>query len=65
MSQKPSRLSTPINFDAPGKQCDYVRLPHSVHRSAYGWLAIPIVCHLMRPGRRVADVRTANASESL
>jgi len=28
-------------------------------------LAIPIVCHLMRPGRRVADVRTANASESL
>jgi len=44
MSQKPSRLSTPINFDAPGKQCDYVRLPHSVHRSAYGWLAIPIVC---------------------
>jgi HAE1 family hydrophobic/amphiphilic exporter-1 len=28
-------------------------------------LAIPIVCHLMRPGRRVADVRTANALESL
>ncbi len=44
MSQKPSRLSTPIDFDAPGKQCDYVRLPHSVHRSAYGWLPIPIVC---------------------
>jgi len=28
-------------------------------------LAIPIVCHVMRPGRRVADVRSANASESL
>ena len=28
-------------------------------------LAIPIVCHVMRPGRRGTDVRTANASESL
>jgi HAE1 family hydrophobic/amphiphilic exporter-1 len=28
-------------------------------------LAIPIVCHVMRPGRRGADVRTADASESL
>ena len=44
MTDKPSRLSTPLDFDAPGKHCDYVRLPHSVHRSAYGWLPIPIVC---------------------
>ena len=44
MTDKPSRLSTPFDFDAPGKHCDYVRLPHSVHRSAYGWLPIPIVC---------------------
>jgi HAE1 family hydrophobic/amphiphilic exporter-1 len=28
-------------------------------------LAIPIVCHVMRPGRRGTDVRTADASESL
>ena len=28
-------------------------------------LAIPIVCHIVRPGLRVADVRSADASESL
>ena len=39
-----TRLSTPIDFDADGKQCDFIRLPHSVHRSAYGYLPIPLVC---------------------
>ncbi|KVO91712.1 deacylase [Burkholderia ubonensis] len=32
-----------IDLDAPGKHAGYLRLPHSVHRSAYGWLPIPIV----------------------
>ncbi|ALP68080.1 succinylglutamate desuccinylase/aspartoacylase family protein [Paraburkholderia caribensis] len=31
-----------IDFDAQGKHSGYLRLPHSVHRSAYGWLPIPI-----------------------
>ncbi len=39
-----TRLSTPIDFDDDGKQCDFIRLPHSVHRSAYGYLPIPLVC---------------------
>lgn len=30
-----------IDFDAPGKHVGYLRLPHSVHRSAYGWLPMP------------------------
>jgi len=38
-----SHLSTTIDFDRDGKQCDFLRLPHSVHRSAYGWLPIPLV----------------------
>jgi predicted deacylase len=37
-----SRISTDIDFNANGKQVGYLRLPHSVHRSAYGFLAMPI-----------------------
>jgi predicted deacylase len=37
-----SRISTDIDFEKDGKQVGYLRLPHSVHRSAYGHLAIPI-----------------------
>ncbi len=44
MSETETRLITTIDFEAPGKQCGFVRLPHSVHRSAYGWLPLPIVC---------------------
>lgn len=43
MNDRPTRLSTRIDFDQSGKQCDYLRLPHSVHRSAYGWLPVPLV----------------------
>ena len=44
MEETGTRLSTQIDFDRDGKQCDYLRLPHSVHRSAYGWLPVPLVC---------------------
>ena len=44
MTDKPSRLSTRIDLGKDGKQCDYLQLPHSVHRSAYGWLPVPLVC---------------------
>lgn len=39
---QPSRISTDVDFNADGKQVGYLRLPHSVHRSAYGYLAMPI-----------------------
>ncbi|MBT6273602.1 MAG: deacylase [Chromatiales bacterium] len=39
-----SLITSGIDFDAVGKQCDFLRLPHSVTRSAYGWLPSPIVC---------------------
>ena len=44
MTDLPTKLICPFDFDTPGKYCDFVRLPHSVHRSAYGWLPLPIVC---------------------
>ena len=37
-----SLISTDIDFSAPGHQHGYLRLPHSVHRSAYGWIPVPI-----------------------
>lgn len=38
-----SRISSDIDFERDGKQQSFLRLPHSVHRSAYGWIAIPII----------------------
>src|SRR5436305_12277015 len=37
-----SRLSPEIDLDGSGKQTGFLRLPYSVHRSAYGWIPIPI-----------------------
>ena len=42
--ERPSRITTDIDFDRRGKQLGYLKLPHSVHRSAYGWIPIPIIC---------------------
>ncbi len=42
MPQVKSRLSPEIDFERDGKETGFLRLPHSVHRSAYGWVPIPI-----------------------
>jgi predicted deacylase len=39
-----TRIWTPIDFGADGKQADCLRLPHSSDLSAYGWIPIPLVC---------------------
>ena len=44
MMDKPSRLGSHIDFTRDGKQCEYLQLLHSVHRSAYGWLPVPLAC---------------------
>jgi uncharacterized protein len=38
-----SLIRSEVDFDADGKHTGFLRLPHSVHRSAYGWIPIPIV----------------------
>src|SRR5258708_2833586 len=53
MPQAKSRLYPEIDFDAPGKRTGFLRLPHSVHRSAYGWIPIPIVAVANGSGPRV------------
>ncbi|MHA6261569.1 succinylglutamate desuccinylase/aspartoacylase family protein [Arenibacterium sp. CAU 1754] len=35
-------ITSEVDFDAEGKQAGYLRVPHSVHRSAYGWIPVPI-----------------------
>ncbi len=38
-----SSLYTDIDLEGEGKACGFLRVPHSVHRSAYGYIPIPIV----------------------
>ena len=35
-------ITSEVDFDAEGKQQGYLRVPHSVHRSAYGGLPVPV-----------------------
>ena len=42
MSSDSSLMSTDIDFDREGLNTGVIRVPHSVHRSAYGHLTIPI-----------------------
>lgn len=37
-----SLITAEVDYDLDGKQSAYLRVPHSVHRSAYGWLPVPI-----------------------
>jgi len=41
-AQAANPIRSEIDLDSSGKQTGYLRLPHSVHRSAYGWIPIPI-----------------------
>jgi predicted deacylase len=50
---RPSRFFSEVDFERDGKQTGFVRVPHSVHRSAYGWLPIPIACVRNGEGPRV------------
>ena len=41
---KKNPILTTIDYEKEGIQTGYLRLPHSVHRSAYGWLPFPVAC---------------------
>lgn len=38
-----SLIRSEIDFESEGKHHGYLQVPHSVHRSAYGWIPVPIV----------------------
>jgi predicted deacylase len=48
-----SRIYSEVDFERDGKQVGFLRVPHSVHRSAYGWIPIPIACIRNGEGPRV------------
>ena len=48
-----SRIAPEVDFDREGKQQGFLRIPHSVHRSAYGWLPMPVVTIRNGDGPRV------------
>ena len=35
-------ITSEVDFEADGKRTGYLRVPHSTHRSAYGWVPVPI-----------------------
>ncbi|MEM9348685.1 MAG: succinylglutamate desuccinylase/aspartoacylase family protein [Pseudomonadota bacterium] len=37
-----SDVTSEVDFEAEGKRSGFLRVPHSVDRSAYGWLPVPI-----------------------
>lgn len=45
-----TRIWTPVDFEADGRQSDCLRLPYSTDLSAYGWVPIPLVCLKNGPG---------------
>lgn len=44
MTETKSRAWTAIDFEAHGAQSDFIRVPHSSDRSAYGWIPVPMLC---------------------
>ena len=53
MATSTSRITSEIDFNREGKQVGFLRLPHSVHRSAYGWIPLPVACIKNGEGPRV------------
>ena len=43
MADRRSLIGTNVDFDAEGRRTGYLHVPHSVHRSAYGRILIPVV----------------------
>lgn len=55
LSENP--VTCEIDLEAEGAHRGYLRVPHSVHRSAYGWIGVPIVS--IRNGDGPAVLMTA------
>lgn len=58
-----STLFCEIDLDAPGKRHGFLRLPHSTHASAYGFIPIPIGVIVGGPGPTVMIVAGNHGDE--
>lgn len=48
-----SVMHSEVDFNQNGKHCGYIRLPYSVHRSAYGWIPLPVASIKQGAGPKV------------
>lgn len=39
-----SRITSTVDFGAAGHRTGFLRVPHSTHESAYGWVPVPVAC---------------------
>ena len=39
-----TQVWTPLDFEVDGKQCDWLRVPHSTDLSGYGVIPVPVIC---------------------
>lgn len=58
-----SLLRCDIDLNSEGKATGFVRIPHSVHRSAYGWIPMPIVRIRNGEGPRVLMIAGNHGDE--
>jgi predicted deacylase len=48
-----TQITSTVDFDAPGRQIGWLRVPHSVTRSAYGVVPVPVAVLQNGPGPRI------------
>ena len=58
-----TRVTTDIDFERDGKQTGILYFPHSVHRSAYGLITVPIICIRNGAGPKVLLVAGNHGDE--
>src|SRR5438874_1253477 len=53
MAEKRTNATTEVDFERDGKQYGDISFAHSVHRSAYGQVMVPVICIRNGVGPRV------------
>ena len=56
-------IRSEVDLEAEGKQLGYLRVPHSTHRSAYGWIPVPIVSIRRGAGPKVVVIAGNHGDE--
>ncbi|HQZ12062.1 MAG TPA: succinylglutamate desuccinylase/aspartoacylase family protein [Devosia sp.] len=58
-----TQITSTVDFNAPGKQIGWLRVPHSVTRSAYGVIPIPIAVLNNGPGPQILLIAGTHGDE--
>jgi predicted deacylase len=58
-----TQVTATVDFDAPGKQIGWLRVPHSVTRSAYGVIPVPVAVFNNGPGPQILLIAGTHGDE--